>query len=403
MKDKATTLVPELTIRELRPAEIDRMLAFRNSIFGTITRAQWDAMGCTAVVAVASQGRKEEFWGAIPLQYRSFRLNGRVSIPVVFENAVGVAEKARDKGIGTRMLQEAAKFLHDRVDALFVYRGGERSIGYRFYRKTHHGDLYYVDHLQRNEPKGADNDVEVLPAERAFAWEPALLGIWHGVYGRMGGCWERKPGYFRQVIASHVYRNDTWRLFLAKTRGRVTGYAFTNSEGLIWKGFAIYDLAAADRPTYRRLLGKIESQACQANLPVTFASNVEHPLNGLLYDSGFEFQNNGPFVLAHILRPDRIFARLAERSPLLRTLKLAIVTPHRDLAANQPRKAAIEATLSCKESQLSRLMCCRLDLEAALRTNQVRLHPATLPGSVVRDLCRIFAPCPWVTCGLDYI
>jgi GNAT superfamily N-acetyltransferase len=393
--------VPELTIRELKPAEIDRMLVFRNAIFGNLLRDQWDAMNCTAVVATAGPG--EEFWGAIPLQYRSFRLNPRVSIPVVFENAVGVSEKARDMGIGTRMLQEAAKFLHDRVDALFVYRGNERSIGYRFYRKTHHGDLYFVDYLQLTEPKGADNDVEVLPPDKTFALEPKLLRIWHAVYGHMGGCWERKPGYFRQVVTSHVYRNDKCRLFLARKRGRLTGYAFTNPESKIWKGYCIYDLAAADRATYRRLLEKIEFLARQASLPVTFPSNVEHPLNAFLYRCGFQWQSNSPFTMAYILRPDRIFARLAKGSPLLKTLKLTILTPHRDLVANDPAKPKCEATLYCKESQLSRLMCCRLDLGAALRTNQVRLFPATLPSAVPRELCRIFAPCPWLTCGLDYI
>ena len=64
------------------------MLEFRNEIFGFILREQWDAMDCTAVVA--KRGRR--FFGAIPLQYRELKLNRRVSIPVVFENAVGVAE-----------------------------------------------------------------------------------------------------------------------------------------------------------------------------------------------------------------------------------------------------------------------------------------------------------------------
>ncbi len=401
METASDISLPALTFRELRSGEIDRLLRFRNLMFGPLTREQWDAMGCTAVVATA--GPEEEFWGAIPLQYRRMRVNGKVSIPVVFENAVGVMEKARDRGIGTRMLQEAARFLHDRVDAMFVYRGGERSAAYRFYRKTNHGDLYYVDHLQLDHPVGAENSVVSLPADRAIGMEATLLAVWRKMYGNVGGCWDRQPGYFRQTLTSHVYRGEDWRLFLARRKTCVAGYAITNPSGKIWKGYCLYDIAASDHRTCRHLLDAIAFQARALHLPVTVPSSVEHPLNRLFIDYGFRWQGNSPFILAHILRPDRIFTRLAGRSPLRKTLKFTIVTPHREVVVNDPAKPRHEVFLYCKESHLSRLMTCRLNLRAALQVNQVRLAPSVLKTDVIRELCRIFSPSRWVTFGLDYI
>jgi len=216
-----------MRIYEYVPEELDEVLPFRNAIFGHMSRDQWEAMGCTAVVA--REG--ERLVGFIPLQYRAQRLNQRASIPVVYENAVGVAEGMRGRGIGTAMLDEAARFMADRVDALMVVRGGERSQGYRFYRRAGHADLMYARTYALAANALAPGGVEGLSVLKRDAWlalEPELLALYKRRYGRFGGGQVRDPGYWTRILDGHVYRERQWWLVVQRADGSpdapVTGY-----------------------------------------------------------------------------------------------------------------------------------------------------------------------------------
>ena len=175
---------------ELEENEIEKALSFRNSIFSPVNEEQWRAMNCTA--AMARHG--EELVGCIPLQFRRQILRPGVHIPVVYENAVGVSEKCRSQGVGTKMLDSAAGFIADRADALMVLRGGERDIGYRFYRKTGHSDLLHsVEYnLPAEENIKPSYSVESVDRAEWLRLEPELLSLFErecGNYGR-----EQTPG-----------------------------------------------------------------------------------------------------------------------------------------------------------------------------------------------------------------
>ena len=274
IKNKLLHSTTEFDIRRVRPAEIGDMLKFRNATFGHISPSHWEAMGCTAIVA--KKGKK--LYGAIPLQYREFKINSGLSIPVVFENSVGVAEKARGIGLGTAMLDFAARSLRTSVDALYVYRGGERTAGYRFYRKTHHGDLYYNSTLILNKPKGENNNVDVLNVDDIVPLEKTLLSLFNSCYAGFGGYWKRQKGYFRRTLASHVYKNKDWKFFLLRKKGQVVGYAISNPQGKLGEGCCVYDLAAPSIAAREALLAKIEWVAGRDKQPVTIQANREHPL-----------------------------------------------------------------------------------------------------------------------------
>jgi GNAT superfamily N-acetyltransferase len=388
-------------IQELDPADTNHMLEFRNRIFSTISRDHWEAMGCTAVVAKY----RGSIRGAIPLQLRDFMLNPHVCIPVVFENAVGVAEKYRSRGIGTAMLNCAADFIQDRAFALCVYRSGERSDGYRFYRKTDHGDLYYATYLRL--PVGSVSrswstiaqEVDVYPWNRAKNLEKELLSIFNACYGSYGGFWKRTEGYFKRVIASHVYKEGVVRLYLFRRKGEITAYSIVNPGDQ--EGCYIYDVTSRDRESFHRLMAKMALDARENGQDLKMLLNREHPFFRLFLDFGFEPESNEPYIMGRILRADRIFQAISHRSNINSLLELKAVTPHRDLVLNDPPSARHTATLYLKENQLSRLLFCRLDLSNALRTNLVRISPVS--DRIASELCRIFAFCPWVTSRLDYI
>jgi hypothetical protein len=105
--------------------------------------------------------------------------------------------------------------------------------------------------------------------------------------------------------------------------------------------------------------------------------------------------------MARVLRPDRLFRRLAKGSNLLHTLSLTVTTPHRELAVVDAPDARYTVRVETKEAYLARLFLCRLDLAAALDMELVRWQ-ARDPG-LVRELCAILAPCDWVQWFTDYV
>lgn len=395
---KTTRTKPNFALRELQPSEIDEMLKLRNKIFiSQVSREQWDAMGCTAVVAK----KGKEFWGMTALQYRDFMITPQISVPVVFENAVGVKKEVRGTGLGTAMLDCAVRFMWNRVDAFLVYRNGERSPAYRFYRKTHHGDLYYENILVLKKPKGNNNKVDVLPADDAVRVEEELLRLFKTCYGAFGGYWKREKGYFKKIVESHVNRNNNWRLLLARRGQQIQGYAIINPQSHEGEAFEIYDIATTLPKVLQTLLSKVEWLARQIKKPVIFRCNQEHPLYHLFLKYGFEQQDNTPYIMGRILRPEHIFTRLAGNTSLIRNLRLIAITPHRDLVLNNPQRARYSVKLYLKEAQLSRLLTCRLDFAHSLETNLIRATP--IPSQVERSLTKVFQFSHWLSPGVDYI
>jgi GNAT superfamily N-acetyltransferase len=391
-----------LRIYEHNPEELDEVLAFRNNIFTYVSVDHWHNMNCTAVVA-----REEgELVGFIPLQYRQQCLNARVTIPVAYENAVGVAEGRRGQGIGTRMIDEAAQFMRDRVDALMVIRGGERSIGYRFYRKSGHADLNYGCSYELPKeiswPAEDEGDIAVLERDQWLALEPDLLALYERQYGRYGGGQKRGPGYWRMILEGHVFREHQWWLVaLTSDEGRLRGYLVGAWELHRSDGHAyVFEVVGEDREAVERLIRF--AHRFDAGGGYRFAQvSLANPVHLTLRQMGFVASRSEPQVMARLLRPDRIFRRLAAGSNLVESLSLTVETPHRTIVVNEPQDPRYEVRLETKEGLLARLFCCRLDLAAAIETEMVRWTGED--EGLRREMREIFAFCDWVQWFTDFV
>ena len=407
-----------MRIYEHVPQELDEVLPFRNAIFGYVSKEHWQAMNCTAVVA-REDGR---LLGFIPLQYRQQRLNVRTTIPVVYENAVGVAEGMRGQGIGTQMMDEAARFISDRVDAMMVIRSGERSDGYRFYRKTGHGDIMYARHYflpsevawpPADEGEHDHTGISVLDRERWVSLEPQLLALYERKYGRFGGGQQRAPGYWETILKGHVFtdayrpgdlgrKDQRWQLVvLTSGADRLAGYLVA-AEGLGdgTQGVHIYEVVGESDDAVERLIRHTRRFASDGKLVLPSVS-LANPICSLLRRIGFVEMESTSHIMARILRPDRIFRRLAAGSDLLDTLSLTLMTPHRTLVVNEPPEPRYTVQVQAKESVLSRLFCCRLDLRAAVEMELVRWN-AYDPG-LQCELEQVFAFSEWVQWFTDFI
>jgi hypothetical protein len=71
------------------------------------------------------------------------------------------------------------------------------------------------------------------------------------------------------------------------------------------------------------------------------------------------------------------------------------------LDVNEPPNPRYTVRVETKENLLSRLFCCRLDLEAAVQMEMVRWN--VCDEGLARELFEVFAPADWVTWMTEYI
>ncbi len=391
----------DLSLYEYRPDELEDVLPFRNAIFGHVSQEHWHAMNCTAIVA-RQQGN---LVGFVPLQYRDQLLTGDLAIPVAYENAVGVAEGMRGRGIGSRMMDAGAGFIQDRVDALFVVRGDERSEGYRFYRKSGHSDLAYARVYERTEDNPGKSDSHGFVSHSRHQWcarEPQLLALYAKHYGSHGGGQQRKQGYWKMVLDGHVYRDRIcWLVTYAPHGQQIAGYLVAaNGLADATDDVHVYEVVGDDEQISTGLIKYAQRLATSRRVVFPFTS-IENPICPLLRKLDFLERQTTPHIMARMLRCDRVFRSLAQESDLLNTLELKICTPHRTLTANQPQESRYKVLLETKESSLARLFCRRLDLQAAVEMGIIRWN--CHDSGISRELRRLFGYERWIQWFTDYV
>lgn len=396
-----------IEIHELKPDELETALTFRNKMFTSVSEDHWHDMNCTAVVA----WDEAAMIGCIPLQFRRQKIKHNVSIPVVYENAVGVAANRRSQGVGTEMIDEAAEFIRDRADALMVVRSGERTDGYRFYRKSGHSDLMYVStftkDLEAPLPTSDSCTVAKVDVEEWMAQERQLLGLYESMYGRFGGGRARLQGYWHTIFTSHVFRKRGWELYIAHSGAEIAGYivgalgTWTNLDDL-----HIYEVVGREKGVLAKLLAVARENSGRNKIVVPSVA-LANPVRAALTELGYEESETTPHIMARILNPERIYQVLvgaeygADAPSSIESAEIKVTTPHRTVYLNQPRKPAAWAHMQMKESCLCRLLFCRLDLKAALEMELVRWTQRD--SGIESELCRVFSFCDWVQWFSDYV
>jgi len=387
--------------REMKRADIPEMTRVRNSIFTrhAIAEADWNEDE-TAVLAFEN-GRMV---GAIPLDMRDFTITPGVNIRTAFENSVGVVKGMRGKGVGTAMIECAAKFLQRRCHALFVYRGGETSRPYNFYRKTGHHDLHFTRRYTLARPaKLRRSPLITMEAGEALRFEPQLLRMFRDCYGRMAGFRAHERGYYAAALDSHIFqemRYDFVRLGCVEAGGGMRAYALFCGSG---EQVIVLEMAArhCSNAAMAKLLAGLGDFAARRNAELVVPTSDTSPFIGTMRRMGFAGGPRGRIILARILRPKAVFDLVWKRPAGLRDLKLVIWTPTFSFTALEGSKDGPSVTLEMKEETMTRLLLARLDLASAITEERVTVRGGD--EKIVRRICRGFRFCPWIYHHLDDI
>ena len=392
--------------REMQPDDVFSALALRNEVFAEaqVTQRDWEQDNMVASIAVL----EGEVVGAIPLALRKTVIAPGVTITAAFENSVGTREELRSQGIGTGMIAEARQFLAGRADALFVYRGDERSDGYRFYANTDHYDLLYSRHYRYGSP-----ETSYLPPGVTLAGKESIIlnmerleAIFNSTYGRFGGYPSRREDYWQRAMASSIYAEfptDFSFVHIIQS-DELLGYAICGVRTTRHNGMAdVLEMATlgGDLSIAHRILTGVASVAGERKLGVDIQASDADPFVPLFHSNGFLPEPRGTIIMGQVIDVPEFFnAHWSERFELHNTA-LIVSTPREEYTLIDPEIRQNTLTLEMKEEMLHRWLLGRLDLRARLAEGSVTTYGAS--AQLVERLCDAIPYTPWAYHFIDWI
>lgn len=397
----------DVTYREYRPDEAAAACEFTERIFGPLPLDYWlKEPNYTASMAF----RGDELVGVIPLSIRQFQLAPGLTAATAWENAVGAREDLRGLGLGTGMIHAAREFLADRCEFLSVYRGAERSAGYRFYaEKTDHVDLAYVCFFRLHDSQAAaPAGFESLDQQAVSEQAELLVSLFHSHWGRHGGYAVRDAGCYPWLIDNIIHgRIPAERsLHLLSSDGMPQGFAITSErQGQRADGnVLVMDLAArdGDRRVIDGLLDGLAAYAAEREAPLVFPTTLGSGLEGQLDAHGFVQGPRRMMLMAWPIHPDKLFAKLV----YLRggcDVTVDVWTPDRDLRVWDAGETAPTATLEMKDRELCLALSSRLDGASALAEQRITVTGPAPRDKVAEAVSRLFCCTPWFHPYLDWL
>ena len=394
-----------LVCREYRPGDTTDLLKVRNAIFPPISEEDWAP--CHPRLTAALAYLENEPVGAILLDQRDFVLAPGVTAAVAFENAVGVAEEYRSRGIGTAMIQAARDFLADRCDLLMVYRGGaERSAAYRFYEKSGHRDLLYLAPVHWAPPPGLPSDAVQADVEVLYKHDDEVLEVYNSTYVSYGGHPPRRLGYWQEALNEliFVYLPHEILFYRYPAEGTIRAYAIFgipqrhSDDGIV----RVLEIASSDGAAgAAQIMQAAGAEAHQRGLCVTDFVSVAHPYRDLYRQLGFVESGRGMTITGQAINPQRLFQRVCRFPEALADLKINVWTPSQDYVLFEGARAQQEITLEAKEIIIERLLTRRLDVVDAVTHDLLTIRNGS--PEIAARLAEALPFSPWIYHHLDYI
>jgi predicted N-acetyltransferase YhbS len=405
----------EIEYREYRPEDADSFLHLHDSAFPSITSEYWAAWSrgdVTAAVAIMDG----EVVGTVPFVFRDFRLRADTVARIAWEYSVVVREDLRDKGVGSRAMDAAKRFLRGRCAAMAVYRGDERSNGYRYYHRNGHQDLLYARVWTRGGlTEGMSSARISTQGVLSCTWcefladEAKFLDVFASAYGAYGGYPEWQVGFYANAVDTVQYNEVPVELavFVARdSAGVMQGYAIIGQERTNAVTHLL-EIAARDnnQAAALRLLAAFCDLADEKGAPPKVMTSDASPYVPAFRMLGFQPSpraDDPMMIMAYPLEPEGLTSAAWREGPATDALDVMAWTPQREVylhRAKGPNGRRI--VLEMKEHSLTRLLFSRLDLLAALRQETV-----TAVGAGPADLEAIAQALPftpWVYHYLDQI
>ncbi len=398
-----------IELREYRHQDADGFLKLHDSRWRPIPPDFWRRWSHRAEVTASVALVDGRVVGQIPFHVREFLVRPGVTVRVAQEYSVITAEEMRSQGIGSALVAEAERFLAGRCEVMTVYRGGERTPGYRFYQRTGHSDLAYHRLWTAGEESAvADDRVECGDLNALAEREEQVLNVFRSAYGSRGGFPPRRPGYWEEALRSVIFCEapGDFRFLYVEDGGRLLGYALCLEGRGERAGMKVLELSTRDGEAEAAvvLLRQLAHRARKRGLALALRKSDESVYAEALRRAGFvqvPRSERSMMTMAHVFDAQALAQRVLAQSTVELPAEVTVWTPEREAVLNPSPGGGRRITLEMKEPDLARLLMCRLDLLCAVREERVTVAGAR-PGDV-EVLAEALPFSPWDYHELDYI
>lgn len=394
--------------REYRPEDAASFLCLRNSVFPELSTEFWHSWSQSAVTASVAIAEGQVI-GTVPFHFRNFQVRPDAVVPVAWEFSVCVREGLRSSGIGSRLLDTAKEFLRGRCVAMAVYRGDERSDGYRYYSRNGHHDLLYVrPWVRTGRPLTFPEAIETCSWDEFLMKEKRYLDVFASAYSVYGGFPQRNSGYYAPAVATSQNKEVPVELQALSSQdktGKVNGYAIVGREQLR-PALHLMELATRnnDLAVALALMTAFSNTASAYGVPATVSAVDTSPYTAVLRALDFQPSSRAQrskMIMAHVLDHEMMARKLWRENTTTTGLDVVAWTPEREAFLHRGRKARRRVVLEMKEDSLTRLLFGRLDLKAAY--DQGIVTAISADRAEIEAIAKALPPTPWVYHYLDYI
>ena len=392
----------EMTYREYRPDDAEDLLSIRNAIFPPLSLEQWRDCEPSNTAVMAYRG--DEPVGAIPMEFRPFQVAPGTVIDTIFEHAVGTREDMRSKGIGSGMIDAAREFLTDRAEAMMVYRGAERSAGYRFYEKTGHVDLIYLRTATWEPEKADETDCAIGGLSELYADAEQVFAVFSAMFGEHGGFpYRYGPGYWERAMNRGIYMVIPQQTHYIQypSSGPLEAYMIVGEKmgERADQPLQVQD-AAANGEGLGECFKALANLALEQSKAVSWLLSSEHPCREAALAAGFKPDLRQTIIMGQVIAPQRLFDKVCVDAQLVADLKINVWTPTRDYVLHEGPEAKTEVTIEAKDWAIHRLLCRRLDLADAVAGDIVSIQNGT--REIVNRISRALPYNVWAYPVMDY-
>jgi ribosomal protein S18 acetylase RimI-like enzyme len=414
----------KVVYREYRAEDRESLVKLHNTAFPPVTLEywqEWDKQDVTASVALIG----DEVVGCVPFHIRDFVVRPGVTVRAAFEYSVCVRENLRSRGIGSRLMDCAAKFLRGRADVMMVYRGGELSRGYRYYERNHHYDVVYIRPWRWQIPVAKprspdfswDQRMQAHDIGAMYRREPEVIEVFNSCHGQFGGYPLRRPGHYQMMSHNANWEEvkHDWEFLEFTHSGRLMGYLLLGVRhiGVRRRGDACvahpeqwraveWATRDGDLAIARTLL---DHAALIKGAPLSLHLAEHDPLRGAMVNRGVmpaERAESSLMIMAKTFDPERLGKAVWDPNIELPETEVRVWSPLREACIyTGPGKTKWRIVLEMKDDILTRLLLSRLDLNQACRQELVTVVGAT--DEHLELIAKALPFCPWIHQNIDYI
>jgi predicted N-acetyltransferase YhbS len=397
----------EIEYREYRDEDFESFHALHDAVFPPLTAEQmrqWMARpDVTGGVAV----RNGEVIGEIPLLIRDFVVRPGTTVRVAFECSVCVREDLRGQGIGSGIQDTMKQFLPGRAEVLAVFRGGERTPGYRYYAKNGLKDTCYLRSHALGEPgRVAAIDCDLRDISELIEREAEVLALFESAFGECGGYEQRGPGFFEPAFRSIHWMEvqAKFAVYFAEDADGLAGYCVVSPERLRSETVRVMELATrgGDQEVAERLVRSACALAAEKRVGIGVTCQDFSLYWPVYTDLGFQPSPRGSMIMATPVDWEALAAKVWQAHPQLADVEVKLWTPDEEVTIQQrDGKAERIITLEMKHEQAVRMMLSRLDLEDAVATELVTCMGASVADIAALSECLPYTP--WEAQSVDHL